>query len=1282
MGATFMATCNNGGTTGEKTGQAAQRDTSENLLLQVLTSQCTASSVQDSFRVTNNDVAPIRLSDITVKLWVNETTANAIQASTSNGCVAEAGQGDNCNHSVGATKVNVAATPQACAGEQANWVVSITTNDHSSLNPGESWTNFATQLTLPHNRAFTPGPAGWYSGCGGSSYAPSTHAALYYQGSLVRASAGIPPACMAPTGSQNVGGAAAPGIVAGTYPLVGPLPPSTPMKLVISLPRTQQPGNPPLSDRIDQMYDPTNALYHQYMSATTFAAAYGPLQSDYDALTAFASANGLTVVDTYTSRAALGVTGTAAAVENALNVTLNQYKRPDGTVFYAPANDPSVNLTVPLLFIAGLDNLAVPHANNGGDTSYTDTTCIPDFSPHPPGETTGSDYVGGDFRKAYVPGAGQGSGQVVGLLEFDTYYPTDIVDYDSSYVHSPFNLYNCDVTQAAPCGATVTAPPAPGGGGLEVTLNIDMVHSMAPAAQVRVYYQSAVPNSGTFVTLMQRAADEPFPYTPSVISNSWTWEGTSAFPNPAIAQTLQQIAAQGQSFFQASGDYGSYISTGIDGGVGSPGGINVPEPIIDSSLMTVVGGTQLATGPAAAYIDEKTWNNPNRSAGGLGAASGGGFCNTYTAEGAGTFYATLPIPSYQLNPGPFPANTEVSTLNTLNARMIPDVSIVADQFGIYLFNGTHQPMCAGGTSASVALWAGIAALLNEASPGGFPVGFANPTLYRLASTVSSYGNNFHDVGSGALNTYANDNNQYNPTGLSNFHASAGYDLATGLGSPKAGLLTGALPPQSCQSGGSLSMLIDTVNQNVTAYVPNGSWDETTGPAQGVRMVPLELGNGGTVPPASDVTNGGVAIADAINTCSGNSATGQVVCTGNTNNIYLISGSTVQTVQHSASAIASENFSGGNCVTCNVAIDQTRNFAYVSMGIGPGAGIQSLDLTAAFPTAISGATNASPTVITVGSTSTIGSSVLIAGVGGNTGANGTWTPRVLSSTTFSIPVDTTAGSPYSGGGTVTGPNPWGTVIPVNTDSTSESIVVDSVRNLILSPNEDNNYQLVNPTNGQVFDNQLSAGGEFDSAAEDCSTGIALASVEFTNQLFLIDLTQATFTAGVGPANGTWSSPASNLTGYAAFSGLSAGTSGLAVNSNVPGGAKHLGATAGEFGGSAFGIFQLPSSAGVGAPPLAMVDWVGANIPPSPDGHAWSMGDDPHTLTVYVSPNNQRQYAVFQDDWQHNGTRTWLAVVDMDGVLTSPLRSGNTIVGTLPSCTGPGFSAGCLVSFVAN
>ena len=39
--------------------------------------------------------------------------------------------------------------------------------------------------------------------------------------------------------------------------------------------------------------------------------------------------------------------------------------------------------------------------------------------------------------------------------------------------------------------------------------------------------------------------------------------------------------------------------------------------------------------------------------------------------------------------------------------------------------------------------------------------------------------------------------------------------------------------------------------------------------------------------------------------------------------------------------------------------------------------------------------------------------------------------------------------------------------------------------------------------------MSSSGELDSAAEDCSTGIALSSVEFTDDVYITDLTQAAF-----------------------------------------------------------------------------------------------------------------------------------------------------------------------------
>ena len=64
--------------------------------------------------------------------------------------------------------------------------------------------------------------------------------------------------------------------------------------------------------------------------------------------------------------------------------------------------------------------------------------------------------------------------------------------------------------------------------------------------------------------------------------------------------------------------------------------------------------------------------------------------------------------------------------------------------------------------------------------------------------------------------------------------------------------------------------------------------------------------------------------------------------------------------------------------------------------------------------------------------------------------------------------------------------------------SEDVLVDPNRNLLLSPSELNNYEIINLTGATpaFFENgSIGTGGALDSAAEDCSTGIILAPAEF-------------------------------------------------------------------------------------------------------------------------------------------------------------------------------------------
>jgi hypothetical protein len=89
----------------------------------------------------------------------------------------------------------------------------------------------------------------------------------------------------------------------------------------------------------------------------------------------------------------------------------------------------------------------------------------------------------------------------------------------------------------------------------------------------------------------------------------------------------------------------------------------------------------------------------------------------------------------------------------------------------------------GGTSAGAPTWAALVALANASSAcQGSPIGFANPALYRAAST--GYSSNFNDVVSG--------NNDFTGTNGGKYPAASGYDMATGLGTPNATPLAAAL----------------------------------------------------------------------------------------------------------------------------------------------------------------------------------------------------------------------------------------------------------------------------------------------------------------------------------------------------------------------------------------------------------------------------------------------------------------------------------------------------------
>jgi subtilase family serine protease len=361
------------------------------------------------------------------------------------------------------------------------------------------------------------------------------------------------------------------------------------------------------------------------------------------------------------------------------------------------------------------------------------------------GSGAGGTYMGNDFRAAYLPAVTlTGSGQTLGLVEFDGFYPADIAAYEAAagLAHVPLETILLDGYDGVPTtGGNI--------GNGEVSLDIEMAVSMAPGLSKIVVFEAG-PNGFQNDILSAMAAHSEI----AQLSCSWGWGGG---PSTTTDNLFKQMAAQGQSFFAASGDSDAYPTGAVD----DPNQENAPS---SNPYITVVGGTTLITsGPGGWRTSEKVWNRGN---GLYGVGSSGGVSSHYG------------LPSWQKG------IDMTSKGGSTSFRNIPDVAFVAENVFVQYGNGTNGAF--GGTSCAAPLWGALAAVLNQqATLSGQPaLGFINPAIYALGKS-SSYRAVFNDVTTG--------NNSW-PGSRNDFNAEPGYDLCTGWGTPAGRNLIDALVP--------------------------------------------------------------------------------------------------------------------------------------------------------------------------------------------------------------------------------------------------------------------------------------------------------------------------------------------------------------------------------------------------------------------------------------------------------------------------------------------------------
>lgn len=489
-------------------------------------------------------------------------------------------------------------------------------------------------------------------------------------------------------------------VTAHTAALAGALDSSTHMQMQVVLPMRNKEK---LRDLLGALYNPSSPLYRHWLSVAQFTKQFGPTQKDYNAAMNFFAANGLSVTHTYANRYMFQIEGRASDVERVLHVNLDTYKHPTlNRTFFAPDREPTLSLKVPVQQITGLDNYVLPYtkfAQRGGGRAGVG------------GSGPGGWFIGSDMRAAYY-GTGakaklDGTGQSVGLLELGAYNPADVALYFTNIGQTN----NVPVNGVSVGGVTTTCSSCEDG---EQMLDIVYAIQMAPAMnQVQVYVGHdpvAVEN--------QMAVDN----VSKQLSTSWGYDENFATEDAIY----QEMAAQGQSYFTASGDFSTLEDSG-------------PWPEEDANIIAV-GGTDLVTdGPGGPWQSEPGWED--------------------SAAGPSVDHSIL-IESYQL---PY---INKRNLGSKTLRNVADISANAD-FSFYICDRGHCGGGTGGTSFSSPIWAGFNALINQhALQKGKPtVGFLNPTVYGLYKGNKEM---LHDIVGNISGVYP---------------AVKGYDLLGGLGSP-------------------------------------------------------------------------------------------------------------------------------------------------------------------------------------------------------------------------------------------------------------------------------------------------------------------------------------------------------------------------------------------------------------------------------------------------------------------------------------------------------------------
>ncbi|GLW54118.1 S53 family peptidase [Kitasatospora phosalacinea] len=582
--------------------------------------------------------------------------------------------------------------------------------------------------------------------------------------------------------------------------------------------------------------DPNSPSYGRYLSADQVRAEFGATPEQVKAVTDWVTGAGLSV--SASTGHYVQVSGSTAAMATAFGTGFRNYRTADGT-HRAPASDAKVPAAVAgsVLAVSGLADAI--HKNSSDATSVRAAeqrtnaasrlaapdkkapaalpevpTCSEDGygSKTAAGAPVGYEknepfapcsYVPSQLRKAYGVSDAKVTGKGARVAIIDAYglstMEQDANHFSALHGDRPFapGQYTEYVTPGEwthqdECGG-------PEGWAGEEALDVEMVHGLAPDAQV-VYVGGNSCYDEDLYDAMAKVVDE---HLADVVSNSWgeIMHGTTGDIDPAVVAADNQIfqlgAVTGIGFTFSSGDCGDSSPGAAATGVNCQAETDQAQADWPSASpwVTSVGGTALQLGDKSGRYGSEVSMGDLRSVLSADQKSWSPFPGNFYFGGGGGVSKDFAQPWYQQGvvPDQVAMTAADGTESATPLRATPDIAMSGDLVAAtlvgYTDGGTYSEGGYGGTSVSAPETAAMFANAIQ-SRGGRALGFANPALYDRAGT-----NAFHDV-----NDDANHSKRGNVVDLGvvsgslrvrlykigadyGLSANRGYDTATGLGSP-------------------------------------------------------------------------------------------------------------------------------------------------------------------------------------------------------------------------------------------------------------------------------------------------------------------------------------------------------------------------------------------------------------------------------------------------------------------------------------------------------------------